>query len=207
MRGYGSNYTREAVIKSNFWRNIMKNTYFTSYFPLLAILLFSLSLSIRVEMTVIELLKNAGIYEGMKEFFSDGGIQLALLVLLLVLFFMVFAALKLIANTINELSLLFFSKESEGDSLKQIRSGSSIYFIGGALSLLSLYSFIGIAVIFLGATIIYFIYFVFKISSSMSFMGTIGVILFQVIVWSSMMIGVCYIALKVYNSIIASLPI
>lgn len=86
----------------------MKNTYFTSYFPLLAILLFSLSLSIRVEMTVIELLKNAGIYEGMKEFFSDGGIQLALIVLLLVLFFMVFAALKLIANTINELSLLFF---------------------------------------------------------------------------------------------------
>ncbi|MGG0716069.1 DUF5366 family protein [Robertmurraya massiliosenegalensis] len=185
----------------------MKNTYFTSYFPLLAILLFSLSLAIRVEMTVIDLLKKAGIYEGMKEFFSDGGIQLALLVLLLVLFFMVFAALKLIANTINELSLLFFSKESEGDSLKQIRAGSTIYFIGGALSLLSLYSLLGIGAILVGATIAYFIYFVYKISSSMSFLGTVGVIFFQVVVWSSILSGVIYIALKVYNSIMASLPI
>lgn len=185
----------------------MRNTYLTSYFPLLSILLFSLSISIRVEMTLIELLKNAGIYEGMKEFFSDGGIKLALLALLLVLFFMVFAALKLIADTINELSLLFFSKDSEGENLKQIRAGSIIYFIGGALSLLSLYSFLGIGAILAGATVIYFIYFVFKISSSMTFAGVIGVIFFQVVIWSSLLTGVFYLAIKVYNSMIASLPI
>ncbi|MDQ0155335.1 YufK family protein [Robertmurraya andreesenii] len=185
----------------------MKNTYLTSYFPLLSILLFSLSLSIRVEMSLIELLKNAGIYSGMKEFFSDGGIKLALIALLLVLFFMVFAALKLIADTINELSLLFFSKDSEGENLKQIRSGSIIYFMGGAVSLLSLYSFLGIGAIFVSATVVYFIYFVFKISSSMSFAGVIGVIFFQVVVWSSLLTGVFYLAVKVYNSIIASLPI
>lgn len=185
----------------------MKNTYLTSYFPLLTILLFSLSLSIRVEMTLIEMLKNAGIYEGMQEFFSVGGIKVALLVLLLLLFFMVFAALKLIANTVNELSLLFFSKDSEGESLKQIRSGSIIYFIGGALSLLSLYSLLGIGVIFAVSTIIYFIYFVFRISSSMNIGGTIGVIFFQVFIWSTLLTGVFYVALKVYNSLIASLPI
>lgn len=185
----------------------MKNTYLTSYFPLLSILLFSLSLSIRVEMTLIEMLKGAGIYEGMKEFFSDGGIKLALLLLLVILFFMVFAALKLIADTINELSLLFFSKESEGESLKQIRSGSIIYFIGGALSLLSLYSFLGIGAIFLLTTVIYFIYFVFKISSSMTIVGIVGVIFFQVVVWSTLLTGVTYIAVKVYNSLMASLPI
>lgn len=185
----------------------MKNTYLTSYFPLLSILLFSLSLSIRVEMSLIELLKNAGIYDGMKEFFSDGGIKLALLVLLLIMFFMVFAALKLIADTINELSLLFFSKDSEGESLKQIRAGSMIYFIGSALSLLSLYSFLGIGAIFASATAIYFIYFVFKISHSMTIGGTIGVIFFQVVIWSSLLTGVFYLAVKVYNSIMASLPI
>lgn len=185
----------------------MKNTYLTSYFPLLSILLFSLSLSIRVEMTLIEILKNAGIYEGMKEFFSVGGIKLALLLLLLIAFFMVFAALKLVADTINELSLLFFSKESDGESLKQIRSGSIVYFIGGALSLLSLYSFLGISAIFLGTTIVYFIYFVFKISSSMTMAGMIGVIFFQVVIWSSLLTGVIYVAVKVYNSLMASLPI
>lgn len=185
----------------------MKNTYLTSYFPLLSILLFSLSLSIRVEMTVIDVLKNAGIYEGMKEFFSDGGIKLSLLVLLLVVFFMIFAALKLIADTINELSLLFFSKDSEGESLKQIRSGSIIYFLGGAISLVSLYSFIGIGAIFAIATVVYFIYFVYRISSSMTFLGIIGVIFFQVVIWSSLLTGVLFIAVKVYNSILASLPI
>ncbi|TKC15526.1 DUF5366 family protein [Robertmurraya kyonggiensis] len=185
----------------------MKNTYLTSYFPLLAILLFSLSLSIRVEMELLEILKNAGIYEGMKEFFTDGGIKLALLSLLLILFFMVFAALKLIANTVNEISLLFFSKDSEGDSLKYIRAGSLIYFIGGAISLFSLFSMIGIVAIFVGTTVVYFIYFVFKISPSMTFAGTIGVIFFQVVIWSALLTGVLFLAVKVYNSIMASLPI
>lgn len=185
----------------------MKNTYLTSYFPLLSIILFSLSFSIQVEMILLELLKNAGIYEGMLEFFSDTGIKMALLILLLVLFFMVFAALKLIADTINELSLLFFSKDSEGESLKQIRTGSVIYFIGGALSLISIFSFLGIAAILIGTTVIYFIYFVFKISSSMSIVGVTGVIFFQVILWSTLLIGIFYLAVKVYNSLMASLPI
>ncbi|MFE8702393.1 YufK family protein [Cytobacillus sp. FJAT-54145] len=185
----------------------MKNTYLTSYFPLLAIILFSLSLSIKVEMLLLEFLKKTGIYEGMKEFFSDGGIKLSLLLLLLIMFFMVFAALKLIANTINELALLFFSKDSEGDSLKKIRSGSVIYFVGGALSLLSMNHFIGIGAIFITATVIYFIYFVYKVSSDLTMVGIIGLIFFQVVIWSTLLIGVIYISIKVYNSIMASLPI
>ncbi|MFB6467552.1 DUF5366 family protein [Cytobacillus sp. Hz8] len=185
----------------------MKNTYLTSYFPLFSILLFSLSISIRVELTLIEFLKKIGIYEGMREFFSEGGIKLSLMILLLVLLFMVFAALKLIADTINELSLLFFSKDSEGDCLKNIRSGSIIYFLGGALSLVSMFSFIGIAVIFLATTLIYFIYFVFKVSATISITGIIGLIFFQVLIWSTLLIGVFFIGIKVYNSIISSLPI
>lgn len=185
----------------------MKNTYLTSYFPLLSIILFSLSLSIRVEFILLDFLRKTGIYEGMQEFFTETGIKLSLLTLLLVGFFMLFAALKLLANTINELSLLFFSKDSEGDSLKAIRSGSTIYFIGGALSLLSMYSFVGIGSIFAVATLIYFIYFVYKVSPTLSVVGTIGLIFLQVLIWSTILLGVFFLLIKVYNSIMASLPI
>ena len=119
----------------------MKNPYLTSYFPLLAIIMFSLSLAVRTEIELAKVLKNVGIYEGMLEFFSETGIKLSFLALLLVLFFMVFAAMKLIADTVNEVSLLFFSKDFEGESLKLIRQGSSIYFAGGVASLFSIYSF------------------------------------------------------------------
>ncbi|MFE8696719.1 DUF5366 family protein [Cytobacillus sp. FJAT-53684] len=185
----------------------MKNTYFMSYFPLLSIILFSLSLSINIEMVLLGFLKSAGIYEGMREFFSDGGIKLALLALLMFLFFCLYAALKLIADTINELSLLFFSKDSEGKSLKEIRSGAIVYFIGSIISLLMMNSLMGILVVFAATTGIYFCYFVYKISSSLSILGLIGVIFFQVLTWSSLMIGVIYLVIKVYNSFIASLPI
>lgn len=185
----------------------MKNTYLMSYFPLLAIILFGLSFSIHVEMLLVDFLRKTGIYEGMMEFFPDGGIQIALLVLLLAMFFMALAALKLIADTINELSLLFFSKDSEGNSLTQIRTGSIIYFVGGALSLLSINSLWGILVIFIVSTVIYFVYFVYKVSSLLSIAGLFGVVFFQVVVWSSMLVGVFYLGVKVYNSIMASLPI
>ncbi|MBY0124289.1 DUF5366 family protein [Bacillus sp. S/N-304-OC-R1] len=185
----------------------MRNTYFMSYFPLLSIILFSLSLSIKVEKVLLEFLKKSGIYVGMREFFSDGGIKLSLLVLLMLLFFMVFAAMKLIADTINEVSLLFFSKDSEGDSLKQIRSGAVIFFTGSALSLVSMNSFSGIGLIFVITVAVYFLYFVYKVSSSLSYLGLIGLIFFQVLFWSTFICGIIYLAIKVYNSIIASLPI
>ena len=85
----------------------MKNTYFIGYFPFIAIVLFSLSFAIYCEVKVIDLFVNLGLYQGMREFFSDSGIKLALLVVLVLLFFMLFAALKLISDTIIEVSLLF----------------------------------------------------------------------------------------------------
>ncbi len=86
-----------------------------------SILLFSLPFAIYGEMQMLKLFGNLGIYQGMLEFFSEAGIKLALLIVLLLLFFMVFAALKLISDTILELSLLFFSKDSEGKALNSVR--------------------------------------------------------------------------------------
>ena len=88
----------------------MKNTYFIGYFPFIAIVLFSLSFAIYCEVQVLDLFVHLGLYQGMLEFFSETGIKMALLVVLVLLFFMLFAALKLISDTIIEVSLLLFQK-------------------------------------------------------------------------------------------------
>lgn len=185
----------------------MKNTYITSHFPLISIILYSTSLSIYTEMELIKQLKNLGIYEGMLEFFSENGIKLSLFVLLALLFFMVFSALKLIADTVIGLSLLFFSKDAEGRFLNKFRTGSSFYLISGALSLLSVQHILGIAGLFAGTTLIYFIYFVYKVSASLSLAGLIGMVFYHVIFWFTFFLGIVYLGVKLYNSFLASLPI
>ncbi len=56
----------------------MKNTYWTGYFPLVAILLFSSSLSISTSLYVMKILQTLGMYQGMLDYFSEKGIRLAL---------------------------------------------------------------------------------------------------------------------------------
>ena len=185
----------------------MKNTYFTSYFPLITILLFSTSLSIATVMIVIDYLQVLGIYDGMLEFFSNNGIKLALFTVFALLYFMVFSALKLISNTITELSLLFFSKDVAGENLTQIRGGSAFYLIGGAISLIVIQYPLAIIGIFLVATIIYFVYIVYKISSSLTSASLIGLVLFHVLVWFTFILGTLYLCFRLYNSIMASLPV
>ncbi|PGT89285.1 MULTISPECIES: DUF5366 family protein [Bacillaceae] len=185
----------------------MKNTYFTSYFPLITILLFSASLSIVTVMIVIDYLQVFGIYDGMLEFFSNSGIKLALFTVFSLLFFMLFSALKLIANTVTELSLLFFSKDVAGENLTKIRGGSSIYLIGGALSLAAVqypYAIIGI---FLLATLIYFVFIVYKFSQSLTSLSLIGLVLFHVLFWFIFILGTLYLCIRLYNSVMASLPV
>ncbi|WP_409302469.1 DUF5366 family protein [Peribacillus sp. SCS-155] len=185
----------------------MKNTYLIGYFPLIAIMLFSLSFAIYGEMQALILFKSIGIYNGMLEFFSETGIKMALLIVMFLIFFMILAALKLMSDTIIELSLLFFSKDSEGEVLKQIRMGAVIYFVGGAISLFFIFSIIGILFVFAGTSLAAFIYFVYKISPSLSNPGLVGLIFFHTFVWSCLFLTVGYSLIKLYNSIVASLPI
>jgi len=185
----------------------MKNTYLTGYLPLFSILMFSLTLSVYGVGVSIDLFRGIGIYTGMREFLSDIQLKIFILILLMIFFFMVFAALKLIAETINELALLFFSRDQEGKALQQVRSGSVIYFVGSIISVASLQSFIGLISIFLITSFIYFIYFVVKTSSTLSTAGTMGVILFEVIVWSVLISSVLFVLIRLYNGLMASLPI
>lgn len=184
----------------------MKNTYLTSHFPLIAISLFSLSFSIYTSNVVIQYFNDIGLYHGMIEFFSERGIQLTILFLLWLFFFMLFSAFKLIADTINELSLLFFSKDEEGKDLQALRGGSWIFLIGSIASLTAVMNIKFLVSIFLIVCLIYFIFFVYKVSTSLSIYSLFGLIIFQLFFWAAFISVIIFAILKIYNSIVASLP-
>ena len=185
----------------------MKNTYFIGYFPFIAIVLFSLSFAIYCEVVVLDLFVRLGLYQGMLEFFSETGIKIALLVVLVLIFFMLFSALKLISDTLIEVSLLLFSKDSEGLGLKSIRMGAVVFVIGAVLSLISVQSILGLLAIFILTNLLAFIYFVYKTIPALSMSGLVGLIFFHIFIWSTLLLIVGYSILKLYNSIIDSLPI
>lgn len=185
----------------------MKNTYFIGYFPFIVIVLFSISFAIYSEGQVLDLLVGFGLYKGMLEIFSEMGIKLALLIVLTLLFFMILAALKLISDTIIEVSLLFFSKDSEGTELKNIRIGAVIYVIGAVLSLFSVQSLIGLLAIFIVTNLVAFTFFVYKVSATLSTSGLVGIIFFHFFTWCLLILVIAYVILKLYNSLINSLPI
>ncbi|MBU9713178.1 DUF5366 family protein [Evansella tamaricis] len=185
----------------------MRNAYLTSHFPLISIILFSLSFAIYSEQIIIIYLKNIGLYGGMIEFFSERGIQLTLLFLLWLFFFMLFSALKLIADTINELSLLFFSKDQEGTDLKNVRGGAWIFLIGSLCSIAATVHIYFLLGIFAACCLLYFIFFVYKIGESLTSLSLIGMIFFHVFFWFSFGLAIIYALLKLYNSLIASLPV
>lgn len=185
----------------------MKNTYITGYIPLFSILMFSLTFSVYGVGACIDLFKAIGIYAGMSEFLTGAQLKMVILAMLMIIFFMILAALKLIAETINSVAMLFFSKEREGRALQQAGSGSMIYLAGSLISAASLHSFTGLVVIFILTSFVYFIYFVVKVSSMLSLAGTIGVILFEVVIWLILLSGVLFVAVRLYNSILESLPI
>lgn len=184
----------------------MKNPYVFGFLPLITIILFSLSFSTYTMFKAIDLFKVIGVYSGMKEFLSDFEIRLFVLIIFALIYFMLFSALKLIAETIHELGMLFFSKDFEGKTMAQARGGYVIFLAGAIISAVGFQSIKILLLIFLATAFIYFIYVVFKLSNSMSMIGTLGLIMFEIIVWSLFLALVIYVVIKLYNGIIASLP-
>ncbi|WP_261130256.1 YufK family protein [Bacillus sp. Marseille-Q3570] len=182
-----------------------KNTYLTGYFPLFAIILFSASFGFYSQVLLIGQLERLGIYRGMTELFSIGQVQVALWFVCALLFFMLFAALKLISDTLVELSLFFFSKESEGDTLKRIRGGSSIFLIGSLCSIVVVQTSTLLPIIFLLSCFIYFFYFVFKASNTLSIAGMFGLVFMHLFFWVSFSTGVTYSVLKVYKALMSGI--
>jgi hypothetical protein len=185
----------------------MSNRYITSHFPLISILVFSLTFALYTQSFILIQFVELGVYEGMREFFSENGIKLTLLFLLMLFFFMVFSALKLIADTTVELSMLFFSKDEDGVELNKVRTGSSIFISLSLVSLVLTQDILYLIATFVAACFIYFIYFVYIVSDSLSVLGLIGMVFFHVIFWSAFLLAIVYALIKLYNSFMASLPL
>lgn len=106
----------------------MKNPYLYGYLPFITIILFSFSFSMLAISESLQLLRAIGVYNGMREFLSDLELRFVLLIVFVLLFFMIFSALKLIGETIHELGMLFFSKDKEGQTIHAARGGYVIFF-------------------------------------------------------------------------------
>lgn len=185
----------------------IKNTYITSHFPLLSILIFSFSFSLYTVYKVIYWLETLGLYSGLLEFFSETSLKLSLLFLLALFYFMLFSALKLIANTVNELALFFFSKDQEGQVLMKIRSGSIIFVVGSLLSLIFNQSLLMMTIIFLISCFVYFLFFLFKVSDFLMIGSMFGMVIMILLFWTAFVFLVSYIGLRIYNAILATLSI
>lgn len=184
----------------------MKNPYIFGYLPFVTIVLFSLTFGVYSVSLSIDLFREIGLYSGMREFLTDMELRLFLLVIYMLLFFMIFAALKLIAETIHETAMLLFSKDEEGSSYHQARGGNVIYFFGALASAGGINSIKILVGIFIVTTFIYFIYSIYRLSKYLTPLSTIGLIVFEITIWGVLLAVVIYILLKLYNGVLASLP-
>lgn len=184
----------------------MKNPYIYSFLPLMTVVLFSMTFGICTVTESLVLFKGVGIYAGMREFLSDIELRLLLLIVFSLFFFMVFSAMKLVGETIHEVGLLFFSKDQSGEMIGIARGGFVIFFLGAVISVFGVKSFFVLAIIFAITALTYFIYMIYKTSHYMSLVGTIGIIFFEIMIWTLFGALIVYAVLKLYNGVLASLP-
>ncbi|EGQ21278.1 YufK like protein [Sporosarcina newyorkensis 2681] len=185
----------------------MKNPYLFGYLPFVTVVLFSLTFGVYSVGESIIFFKEIGLYQGMREFLSDFQLRIFLLTMYTLLFFMVFAALKLIATTIHETALLFFLKEESEGFYSASKSGAVIYFVGALVSAFGIQSWKALVLIFIVTSFVYFIYAVYKLSPFMSLTHTVGLIFFQIVIWSVLLAVLIYIVIRLYNGLLASIPL
>ncbi|AVK85792.1 hypothetical protein C3943_21010 [Lysinibacillus sp. B2A1] len=184
----------------------MRNPYIYGYLPLITILLFSLTFGMYAVGESLQIFQSIGVYSGMREFLSDFELRVFLLIVFAMIFFMVFSALKLVGETIHELGMLFFSKDQDGATVSQARGGFIILFVGAICSAFAIQFIYVLVGIFVLTIFIYFIYLIYKMSHFMSMGGTIGLLVFELFMWTILLSLLVYVILKLYNGILASLP-
>ncbi|MDM5230048.1 DUF5366 family protein [Lysinibacillus pakistanensis] len=184
----------------------MRNPYIYGYLPLITILLFSLTFGMYAVGESLQIFQSIGVYSGMREFLSDFELRVFLLIVFAVIFFMVFSALKLVGETIHELGMLFFSKDQDGATVSQARGGYIILLVGAICSAFAIQFIYVLVGIFVLTIFIYFIYLIYKMSHFMPMSGTIGLLVFELFMWTILLSLLVYVILKLYNGILASLP-
>jgi len=144
--------------------------------------------------------------EPLKGVMPEKEIRILLFLGILLVLFAIFSALKVLGQTIWEMGLLFFSKDEEGKDLLASKKISFLFIIGGLISI-PLNSSILISISVLGASFIaYLIYFLIKQSKSFSVVGMFGFVLFQLIIWGSIVSGIAYIYFTLVSTYLKNMP-
>ncbi|WP_432352564.1 DUF5366 family protein [Sporosarcina sp. A2] len=189
----------------------MKNPYLFSYLPFFTIMLFSLTFGVYTVGFSLSLFREIGLYNGLLEFLTETQLRLFMLTIFALIYFMVFSALKLIAETIHETAMLFFFRPvSESDNtisnVTDDRGGKLIYFIGALASAFSIQSIYGLLLVFIAVTFIYFVYSTYMLHNQLPFSSILGIIFFEFLIWAILLAVVAYILLRLYNGIAESIP-
>lgn len=185
----------------------MKNKYIMSYVPLLTVVLFSMALGIYLSFFFIDLSQSLGIYEGLRLFFSARELTITLFLLSSFFFFMLFAALKLIGDTLMGISLFLFLKEQIEEKPKKIHKGAILFLAGSFVSLIVSHSLLSIVLTIFVSACVYFIYVVYEMHGLFQPLPLVGFIFFHILSWAIFFGGTLYLFLTFYNSMLKSLPI
>lgn len=90
--------------------------------------------------------------------------------------------------------------------MSQARGGYVILFIGAMCSAFAIQSIYVLAGIFILTVFVYFIYLIYKMSHFISMGGTMGLLAFELLLWTLLVSLIVYVILKLYNGILAGLP-
>lgn len=185
---------------------MIKNPYIYSYLPLISIVLFSLTFGLYSVNEAIIVSRRIGVYTGMREFLSEVQMRALLLVIFATLYFMIFSTLKLIGETIHEVGMLFFTKDTIDSAVNKVRGGSVVFFFGSLVSVAGLTNLYILGLVFLLSVVVYFIFVTYKLSNIISFGAVIGVMMFEIVVWAVILTSLAYAVFKLYNVVLSSLP-
>lgn len=184
----------------------MKNPYLFGFLPLITILLFSMTFGLFAVNESLVLFKNIGIYAAMSEFLSDVELRIFLFICFVVLFFMIFSAIKLVGESVHTVGMLFFAKVNEENPPQESKVLYSILLIGAAISVVGINSFPLLIIIAVSTLVIYFIATMVRLTEYLGFGSVIGLLVFEFAMWTLLVVTLAYVLVKLYNSLLSSLP-
>ncbi|MFN4215161.1 MULTISPECIES: DUF5366 family protein [Exiguobacterium] len=177
------------------------NVYLLSYAPLIGIILFSMSLAIATSEYVIAWMTRVGVYSEIIALLSVQETKVLVLVVFFTIYFMLFSAFKLVADTFNQLGFAFFARETNGSSLHRLKPGATIFLVGSGVSFLFLNSLLAAIGVLLGTFVLYLFYYIWQVSQLMSTFRAIGLLLIQAMMWALLLSGLAWALLRLFNSV------
>lgn len=195
------------VIKDKEASTLSKVQHFTHYLSFFSILLFSTAFSINAELYLMEQLNQYGLYKSFMEAFSEGYVKITIWFALFLFYFMLFSAIKLIANTVMELSIFFFCKSEPNATFPSHPWASTLYLGLAVISIFCAKSIVILAGIYLGAGIIAFALLIHKVADRLSLPRIVGVVFMHFMFWAVFLFAVLNVLLKLYNGVVRSIGI